>query len=84
MKRKLTLSVEADAISRMKQIARRRKISVSRLFEEWSEQKIGEGSSALPPHTAPGTSLRGRWSPPKSTPQAADARMDYLMEKHVR
>ena len=84
MKRKLTLSVEADAISRMKQIARRRKTSVSRLFEEWSEQKIGEGSSALPPRTAPGTSLRGRWSPPKSTPQATDARMDYLLEKHVR
>ncbi len=84
MKQKLTLSVEADAISRMKQLARRRKTSVSRLFEEWSEQKIGDGSSALPPRTAPGTDLRGRWSRPKSTPQAVDARLDYLMEKHAR
>lgn len=83
MKQKLTLSIEADAISRMKQLARRRKISVSRLFEEWSEQKVCEDPTALPTATAIGTSLRGRWSRPKSTPQTDDVRMDYLIKKHM-
>jgi|GEM_PF-1244749 len=82
MKNKLTLSVEEEAIRRMKQLARRRKVSVSRLFEEWSEQTAGE-TLATAPETSPGTSLRGRWKHPEGTPEPDDARLDYLLKKHA-
>ena len=82
MKSKLTLSVEADAISRMKQYARRRKVSLSRLFTEWSEESA-RNDGATVEEISPGTSLRGRWKPSKDNSIPGDARLDYLLKKHA-
>ena len=82
MKSKLTLSVEADAISRMKQYARRRKVSLSRLFTEWSEERARH-DVATAEESSPGTSLRGRWKLPEGNSVSNDARLDYLLKKHA-
>jgi len=82
MKRKLTLSVEADTIHRMKQYARRRKVSISQLFAEWSEERAGK-DSATPGLCLAGTSLRGRWKPNTVRTVPNDARLDYLLKKHA-
>lgn len=77
MKTKLTLSVDAGAVARMKRLASRRRTSVSRLFEEWSARLPDDD---LAP--ALGEQLRGRWKQPSG--DDADARLDFLRAKHVR
>jgi len=82
MKRKLTLSVEADTIQRMKQYARRRKVSISHLFAEWSEERAGQNSAA-PGKSSLGKSMRGRWKPTTDRTVTDDTRLDYLLKKHA-
>ena len=74
MKTKLTLTVDDSLIQRTKRLARKRKTSVSALFEEWS----AASTRALerPPL---GESLSGQWAVPLDSD---DPRLDYLMEKH--
>lgn len=75
MKTKLTLSVEPEVVARAKRLAGKRGVSVSALFEQWSSGLAkAEGRPSL------GARLRGRW---KGGPEAkADARLEYLLEKH--
>jgi hypothetical protein len=47
MKTKLTLTVEREAVLRMKRIAKRRGVSVSGMFEQWSKS-MGEGDARAP------------------------------------
>ena len=82
MKTKLTLSVEAEAINRMKQYARRRKVSLSRLFTEWSEERA-RNDVATAEESSPGTGLRGRWKLPEYSSASKDTRLDYLLKKHA-
>ena len=75
MKTKLTLSVEPEAVARAKRLARKRGVSVSALFEQWSSGLAKAGG-----RPSLGARLRGRW---KGGPEAkADARLEYLLEKH--
>ncbi|MEX2382112.1 MAG: DUF6364 family protein [Opitutales bacterium] len=75
MKAKLTLSVEPEAVARVKRLTRKRGVSVSALFEQWSSGMAeAEGRPSL------GARLRGRW---KTGGEAkGDPHLDYLLEKH--
>jgi len=75
MKTKLTLTVEEEAVSEVKRFAKRRGVSVSSLFEQWSSRVAD--SERRPPL---GERLRGKW---KNT-DSDDPRLDYLLEKHGR
>ena len=76
MKAKLTLTVEREAVAKAKRLARKRGVSVSALFEQWSST-MAEAEEGRPPL---GSRLRGRW---KSAAKAKDdPRLDYLLEKH--
>lgn len=77
MKSKLTLSVDRDAIAKAKQLARRKGVSVSALFEQWST-RIAESED----RAALSERLKGTWSVSPSVDK--DARMEYLMDKHCR
>ena len=74
MKTKLTLTVDDSLIRRTKRLARKRKTSVSALFEEWS----AASTRALerPPL---GETLSGQWS---ASADSDDSRLAYLLEKH--
>lgn len=75
MKAKLTLSVEPEAVARAKRLARKRGMSVSALFEQWSSSMAeSEGRPSL------GARLRGRWK--VGAEAKGDPRLDYLFEKH--
>ena len=75
MKTKLTLTVEAAAVRKLKSLAARRRTSVSALLEEWSAR-------AVPAPSAPplGQRLRGRWA---GRPASADPRLEFLLRKHA-
>lgn len=76
MKAKLTLTVEREAVVKAKRLARKRGVSVSALFEQWS-QTMAEKEEGRPPL---GARLRGRW---KAGAEAKDdRRLEYLLEKH--
>lgn len=75
MKTKLTLTVEHEAIVRMKRIARRRGVSVSGMFEHWAQSMAESGTR--PPL---GKRLRGQWSLKEDL--AEDPRMEFLLRKH--
>lgn len=78
MKTKLTLSVDSSAIAQAKRLAKRRGVSVSALFEQWTTRMADPGSEA--PF---GQRLRGRWKQAVGE-SGEDPRFDYLMEKHGR
>ena len=75
MKTKLTLTVEAGAVRKLKSLAARRRTSVSALLEEWSAR-------AVPAPSAPplGQRLRGRWA---DRPASGDPRLEFLLRKHA-
>ncbi len=75
MKSKLTLTVEREAVAKAKRLARKRGVSVSALFEQWSHS-IAEDERRSPL----GARLRGRWK--TGTEAKGDPRLDYLFEKH--
>jgi len=75
MKTKLTLTVDREAVARIKRLARRRGTSVSALFEQWTAGLARR--EGLPPL---GERLRGKWA--AGAARAPDARLDYLLEKH--
>jgi hypothetical protein len=76
MKKKLTLTIEAGAIRRLKSLAGRRKTSVSALLEQWSER------AQQAPASGPllGGRLRGRWTSHRAP---TDPRLDFLLRKHA-
>ena len=76
MKKKLTLTIEAGAIRRLKALAGRRRTSVSALLEQWSER------AQQPAISGPllGGRLRGRWT---SRRAPADPRLEFLLRKHA-
>jgi hypothetical protein len=75
MKTKLTLTVEAGAVRKLRSLAARRRTSVSALLEEWSAR-------AVPSPSAPplGQRLRGRWA---DRPASGDPRLEFLLRKHA-
>jgi hypothetical protein len=75
MKRKLTLTVEASAVRKLKSLAARRHTSVSALLEEWSAR-------AIPAPTGPslGQRLHGRWA---TRSPSGDPRLQFLLRKHA-
>ncbi len=75
MKTKLTLSVKPEAVVIAKRLARKRHVSVSSLFEQWSLNMAGQI-----PEKSFGSRLRGRWK--KRFPEN-DPRLEYLLEKHT-
>lgn len=75
VKTKLTLTVEAGAVRKLKSLAARRRTSVSALLEEWSARAIPAPSG--PPL---GKRLRGRWA---DRPASGDPRLEFLLRKHV-
>ena len=75
MKQKLTLTVEADAVHRLKSLATRRHTSVSALLEEWSAR-----AAATPKKQRLGQRLRARWA---GTTSEGDARLEFLLGKHT-
>jgi hypothetical protein len=77
MKQKLTLSIEAGVIRRVKRVARERKTTVSSLFEDWGSRVLLEESDAA----GLGDALRGKWTVP-AQPPSEDPRLDYLLQKH--
>ncbi len=77
MKTKLTLSVDPRAVVYAKRLAKRKGLSVSALFEQWSS-RMAEVSDETPL----GARLRGRWK--SSTGAGRDPRLEYLMAKHDR
>ncbi len=77
MKTKLTLTVDTDAVMKAKRLAKKRGVSVSALFEEWSSRVAASSTRPLL-----GKRLRGRWK--TVTKSDGDPRLDYLMEKHRR
>ena len=75
MKAKLTLTVEREVVAKAKRLARKRGVSVSALFEQWSQAMAeADGRSPL------GARLRGRWK--AGTEAKGDPRLEYLLEKH--
>ncbi|TVP81689.1 MAG: hypothetical protein EA353_01325 [Puniceicoccaceae bacterium] len=74
MKTKLTLTVDAEIIARTKRLAKKRRTSVSGLFEEWSSTATQD--SNRPPLAE---TLLGQW--PASTKD--DPRLEYLLQKHA-
>lgn len=77
MKTKLTLSVDSKAVTQAKRMAKRKGVSVSALFEQWST-RMAEMPASIPL----GKRLRGRWK--DTAASTGDARLEYLMEKHTR
>lgn len=77
MKTKLTLSVDSEVVAQAKRLARNRGVSVSALFEIWSTQL-----AVAVERPSFGKSLRGQWK--KKTALAGDARLEFLLGKHVR
>lgn len=75
MKTKLTLTVEASAVRKLKSLAKRRRTSVSALLEEWSARSIPAPSGPLL-----GARLRGRWA---SRSTSGDPRLEFLLGKHA-
>ncbi|MGC9451128.1 MAG: DUF6364 family protein [Oceanipulchritudo sp.] len=75
MKTKLTLTVEREAVLRMKRIAKRRGVSVSGMFEQWAK-RMGESDTRRPL----GERLRGKWSLAEDLVE--DPRMEHLLRKH--
>lgn len=75
VKTKLTLTVEAGAVRKLKSLAARRRTSVSALLEEWSARAIPAPSG--PPL---GKRLRGRWA---DRPASGDPRLEFLLRKHA-
>ena len=75
MKTKLTLTVEAEVVARIKRFAKRKGVSVSGLFEQWSTRvaSVDDG----PPL---GSRLRGRWK--SEAAEKGDPRLEFLLEKH--
>jgi len=75
MKTKLTLTVEASAVRKLKSLAQRHRTSVSALLEEWSAR-------AIPAISGPslGQRLRGRWVT-RST--SGDPRLEFLLRKRA-
>lgn len=75
MKTKLTLTVEAGVVRKLKSLAARRRTSVSALLEEWSAR-------AIPAPSGPslGQRLRGRWA---VRPTSGDPRLEFLLRKHA-
>ena len=75
VKTKLTLTVEEESVLQIKQFARRKGVSVSWLFEQWSTRV------ALADHGPPLSSrLRGQWK--SETSDKGDPRLDFLLEKY--
>lgn len=75
MKQKLTLTVEAGAVQRLKSLAARRRTSVSALLEEWSAR-----AATAPRKRRLGQQLRARWA---GAPSEGDARLEFLLRKHA-
>ncbi|MEM1223433.1 MAG: DUF6364 family protein [Verrucomicrobiota bacterium] len=75
MKRKLTLTVEEEAILKVKRLAKRQGLSVSSLFEKWLLSASASGH-----RPSLGTRLRGNWKDYQSL--ESDPRMDFLIDKH--
>jgi len=75
MKTKLTLSVDRTAVSRIKSLARRRGVSVSALFEDWTFQQTQAVARA-----PLSEQLQGRWK--AAGFEKGDARLEYLLGKH--
>ncbi len=75
MKTKLTLTVEASAVRKLKSLAQRHRTSVSALLEEWSAR-------AIPAISGPslGQRLHGRWVT-RST--SGDPRLEFLLRMHA-
>lgn len=76
MKTKLTLSVDPVAVSKVKRLAKRKGVSVSGLFEQWSMRMVDRTGD--PPL---GKRLRGQWK--GSATSGPDPRLQYLLEKHT-
>lgn len=75
MKTKLTLTVDEEILKRTKRLAKRRRTSVSSLFEQWSVRDMGENAS---PRLS--EALLGKWTSKK----CEDPRLEYLLEKHAK
>ncbi len=76
MKTKLTLSVDPVAVSKVKRLAKRKGVSVSGLFEQWSMRTVDRAGD--PPL---GERLRGQWK--GFVASDPDPRLEYLLEKHT-
>ena len=77
VKTKLTLTVDEDAVSKVKLLAKRKGVSVSSLFEQWSlRMAANEDRPSL------GSRLRGKWK--TGATGERDPRLDYLLDKHVK
>lgn len=74
MKQKLTLTVEAGAVRKLKALAARRRTSVSALLEEWSGRE-----TRTKPRERLGHRLKGRWV---AHPAGSDPRLEFLLRKH--
>lgn len=79
MKTKLTLTVEEDAVRRMKRLAKRRKTSVSALFEQWSAQYTNTNDDS-----PLSVRLQGKWQSQATETSDEDLRLAYLLEKHAK
>ena len=75
MKTKLTLTVDREVVVKAKRLAKKRGVSVSALFEQWSSRVAASSTRPLL-----GARLRGRWK--TATGSANDPRLDYILEKH--
>lgn len=76
MKTKLTLTVEAKAVRKLKSLAARRRTSVSALLEEWSARAATAPSGPLL-----GQRLQGRWKTRSAS--VGDPRLEFLLGKHA-
>ena len=75
MKTKLTLTVEDEVVANVKRFAKRKGVSVSSLFEQWSFRMAS--TENRPPL---GSRLRGQWTRGSSAEE--DIRLDFLLDKH--
>ena len=73
VKRKLTITVDADLVPAAKQYARSRGVSLSRLIEQ-SLRRV----------TAEGPSFASRWRGQFRAAERADTRYDHLARKYLR
>jgi hypothetical protein len=76
MKTKLTLTVEAAAVRKLKSLAARRRTSVSALLEEWSARATTASSGPLL-----GQRLHSRWKTRSAS--VVDPRLEFLLRKHA-
>jgi hypothetical protein len=79
VKTKLTLTVDRDAVLRIKRLARQKGVSVSSLFELWS-LKTTQSKTVEPL----GSALRGQWKKRSAGKRAKDPRLDFLLDKHLK